>query len=671
MKYILLTFSITLHILLIAQVTADAGPDKQICLGDTLKVTGSGLNSGDTGSYQWKDLNNNIVMSNSASLIVKITAMAQRSYELTVNRLHNTVNYSDKDTFILNVVSLPTFIFKGIPPRCYDDGAINLTYGIIATAVQGNDTSKKFYDLRYYQRFKNPGWITGGPIGTAPHIYNYPKFITNAQVPSTGLRDTICYDFTDVNGCYNYECKPVRINPNPEVQVVGGMYCQLAGPVKLDNLVQVPSNKTGGIQSWRCLDVPQGSGVDKNSIISQTSSPVTYSMDPGLPGENNKTGDYILEYCFKNPITACQRCDTTTVKVIRLPEVEFDTIPGQCINGPLLALDSFVHDKTTGKRLNGAWQCVEYGGSRDLSNPNVKNAINNSVKSQKYFDPKTIGNGGNYLLKLIDLSSGCPVSDSINVIVNGLPLVSLDVPDSVCLHSGQYQLLSNYPTNDTSGFWLGESVSADGKLNSDNYNLGTDYSKTVKTRFIYKHPLTNCTNTDSAYVTVIKRPVFKLLQIIQPNSRFIVDFAVIDSNMNLSNFKWLWDFSNGSTSMVRAPKGNIYLDSGTFTVYLTLDNGLCKTKDSVTFQLNYKTSSINDVHMLHRVYPNPVNSELSVNLPVDGTLYLYDINGKLLLTEEVISNNTEQIDMRHMEKGVYLLVFRNEETNFYIKVIRE
>jgi len=70
--------------------------------------------------------------------------------------------------------------------------------------------------------------------------------------------------------------------------------------------------------------------------------------------------------------------------VIRLPEIKFTGMPKRCINDPLLALDSFVVDKNTGNRFPfGTWETIEYGGSRDLSNPNVAPKILNSIKGKK------------------------------------------------------------------------------------------------------------------------------------------------------------------------------------------------------------------------------------------------------------------------------------------------
>jgi len=53
-------------------------------------------------------------------------------------------------------------------------------------------------------------------------------------------------------------------------------------------------------------NLPSGSGVDPASIVNENTlyTPSRWEMDPGLEGENQKTGAYYVEYCFKDGFTA-------------------------------------------------------------------------------------------------------------------------------------------------------------------------------------------------------------------------------------------------------------------------------------------------------------------------------------------------------------------------------
>lgn len=644
-----------------AQIKANAGADQSICRLDTLKITGSGLNKGDTGSYQWKDLSTNTVISNTSSLNVRITSATAKMYELTVTKKAYNGVFTSKDSFNLHVNELPSFKFNAIASRCFDEGCLDLTAANSALAMPGNKGG-----LRYFQKNKNPSWITG----SSPYVYCLK--LSNNSIPISGFRDTFCYDYTDSNGCYNYECKFLRFYQTPVVQLNSASVCQANGAFELGKLISAPvnSNRPGGIESFKVLEAPAGSGVNLNTVITidTKTNPYLYYLDIGAQNEPKKRGSYKIEYCFKNPLTACQKCDTSIVNVINLPEIEFDTIPDFCMNGAMVNLDSFVRDSFTGKRLSGGeWKCVEYGGSRNSQNNQVKNALDNSVWLKQYFVPKT--GSGQYLLKYTNNSGGCIITDSVEIIVNGLPQIQLDPLDSICNSSGSIQLTSNYAANDTNSVWIGKYVQG-GYINTNAINLGSSSSITEKYYFVYRNPITNCSNIDSITTTIIKKPEFKVNYNLQGNSKYNVDFNIVDSNMTLSSLNWLWYFGNGDTSTQKYPKGIYYKDSGDYTAILTIDNGICSYTDSVNFKLNKVISSVNSIKKLINLYPNPTNGELSVNVPITGELKLYDIEGKLLLTKDIEAFQSNVINLSNFSEGVYFISIENNDQQYWTKVIR-
>lgn len=490
-------------------VVAIAKPNREICINDTLKVSGKRRPLGYTRQISWRDIGSGVTLANDSAFKLKITTMAIRDYEMYLKVNQSGHVCEDKDTFTLIVNALPTFSFAGLPPRCYADGAINLTQNAIAKAFSG-DKSVTESDIRYFQQYKKPSWVTGGPVGVNTYVYDFPKFIKNEQVPKAGLRDTICYEYRDYKGCYNKECKPTRLNPNPDVLLKEGTFCQKAGLITLDKLVVRPFSKVGGIQAFRVLDVPNGSGVDPTAIswVDYAQTPNITVMDPGQEGENEKTGTYVIEYCFKDAITGCQTCDTTDIFVIRLPEIQFSGLPKQCINDPLLTLDSFVNDRNTGRRFpEGFWETLEYGGSRDLSNPNVEPKIKNSTVMQKYFDPKW--GAGQYLLKLTDTSSGCPVSDSTEILVNGLPIIQINVPDTVCSSSAPFALNNILPAGPV-GTWSGTGVS--GRDFNPSVSAKTkQYEGPIMLKFAFTNPLTGCSASDSQSLLIQSQPEINII----------------------------------------------------------------------------------------------------------------------------------------------------------------
>jgi gliding motility-associated-like protein len=467
-------------------VVAIAKPNREICIFDTLKVKANRKPLGYTRLIIWKDISSGNIMSNDSSFKLKINNLNTLNYEMYLQVNQGGVVCEDRDTLTVTINNLPSFKFNNIPPRCYIDGAINLTMSNVALAKSGDGTQQTT-NIRYFQN-KKPSWVTGGPVGVNTFTYDYPKFITNSQVPKTGLVDTICYDYRDYKGCYNKECKTIKLYPNPSVDIVDKTHCQSAGLLTLDNLIKLPSVKIGGIQTFTCISGP--TALDSLALISTISPaatfPVTYTFDPGTELEPERTGEYRIQYCYQDAITGCKSCDTATIKVIKLPVIQFEPFPRICINDNPIVLDSFAFDKNNNTRFVGNWKTLEYGRSRVLPNPK----ITNSIPDQKHFYPSY--GPGIFLIKLSDNSSGCLVEDSIEIAVNGLPIIQLDNPDIVCSSSSPFTLNNQVPSGNV-GKWSGFGV------------IGRDFDPSIspktkqfefwfKVRFDYTNPLTGCSN---------------------------------------------------------------------------------------------------------------------------------------------------------------------------------
>jgi hypothetical protein len=87
-------------------------------------------------------------------------------------------------------------------------------------------------------------------------------------------------------------------------------------------------------------------------------------------------------------------------------------------------------------------------------------------------------------------------------------------------------------------------------------------------------------------------------------------------------------------------------------------------------------SSVDDLPGVPNVniHPVPATDMLSVdilNMP-DKQFFIsiFDITGSLILTREIQSNKNE-IDIQHLEKGIYLVRIYNEVTSNAYKVIVE
>jgi hypothetical protein len=75
-----------------------------------------------------------------------------------------------------------------------------------------------------------------------------------------------------------------------------------------------------------------------------------------------------------------------------------------------------------------------------------------------------------------------------------------------------------------------------------------------------------------------------------------------------------------------------------------------------------------------KVYPNPVQSTLTVEVPFslqDGSIELFDALGRKVYSNSTRSVSRIQIPMESIPAGIYQVIYRNSEGTFAAKVIRE
>jgi len=651
------------------QVQANAGSDREICHGDTLKVVGTGLGANDTGNYVWRNITSNSVVSTSSSFNLRLFSSSNGNlFELKVTKNAYNGTFISYDTFKLTVNPLPTFDYKGVPPICFSDCPKLLSYNV-AIGIAGYDPSIRDSSLTFYQK-KSPMWISGSGTASAPNYYNFCGYISNSQVPSSGARDTICFEYKDPKGCYANSCKSVRINPNPIVELKDFVGCRKAGDPYLSNMVVKPFIKTGGIQSFRCLSVPNNLNVNKDTMVRTVNGGSVQHYLKIDKNDSNYSGDYTIEYCFQDALTGCKSCDTATVTLIKLPVIKFSNMPKQCINFPLLELDSFVKDGNTGKHYkNGTWSTVEFSGSRDMSNSNIANKINNSIKSQKKFDPSY--GPGQYLVKFQDVSSGCLVEDSVEVLVNGLPIIKIDLPDTVCSNAGNITLNNEIPAGNV-GKWTGPGVSGN-TFNPNVSNKQKYIEGPFKIKFEYTNPLSGCTASDSESILVQSMPTYtKGVVVARRNGTFIANAGLVNLNfIDTTKSRGNWSFDNGKYSNYFNSGWVSYADSGWHKAYVTSKVANCNIFDSVEFKFDYKTLGVHDIKYRFAMYPNPANNVLNVVTENDAELELVDMNGRSVLSSIISAGMPQFIDISNLAKAQYFVIIRSEGITIRERLIKQ
>jgi hypothetical protein len=118
--------------------------------------------------------------------------------------------------------------------------------------------------------------------------------------------------------------------------------------------------------------------------------------------------------------------------------------------------------------------------------------------------------------------------------------------------------------------------------------------------------------------------------------------------------EWYWDFGDGRSSTERYP-WHRYDQGGTYEVCLTVSNE--NSSNTTCRTLVIGTSSTEDAPQPDiTLYPNPVQDNLLVILgdyiPVQGNMYLYDSQGRLVRTERIYYG-WNSIDVSQLYSGIY------------------
>jgi hypothetical protein len=86
--------------------------------------------------------------------------------------------------------------------------------------------------------------------------------------------------------------------------------------------------------------------------------------------------------------------------------------------------------------------------------------------------------------------------------------------------------------------------------------------------------------------------------------------------------------------------------------------------------LSNEDFALNDKNIL--LYPNPANNILNYSTSNDVSfddLTITDVFGKLILTNKFTAG-TNQVDVSHLQSGVYFVRFSNSETSVVKKFIK-
>ena len=401
------------------------------------------------------------------------------TYTVTVDGCTTT------DTLEIIVNDLPVITFAAAGPFCSTDAAVTLT----ATPAMGT--------------FSGTG-ISGDQFDPA--------------LANIGANE-VTYTVTDANGCENSETISINVNATPEPQI---------SPVA-DVCLDAPSfflsaSPAGGIFS--------GTGVDEGLF------------DPAVAG----VGDFEIIYGLPSA-DGCFGADTITITVKPVPEPVITMVDPLCVDADPITLIASIAGGTfegDGAEADGSFNPAVAGAGTTTITYTVEvdgcsatttlDIVVNPLAEITFpevaalcvdaapitlsatpaggtfsgtgvdatgltFDPALAAIGDNIITYEFTDANGCVNSAEIDIIVNPLPVVTVDALGPLCV-DGNVEELTASPTG---GVFTGPGVVDDTLFNPALANVGAN-----EVIYTFTNPTTGCIGSDTIEIMVDELPVVSI-----------------------------------------------------------------------------------------------------------------------------------------------------------------
>ncbi len=167
---------------------------------------------------------------------------------------------------------------------------------------------------------------------------------------------------------------------------------------------------------------------------------------------------------------------------------------------------------------------------------------------------------------------GCSGTDTVNVSVNPLPVITTGLPINLCQNASPIQLTGATPIG---GTWSGAGVTSGGLFNPGSQPVGT-----INLTYTYTNPITNCVNSGSQTINIIAPPVISITSpIFICNTPGLVNLNTVAAPSPAGG-AWFGPFISGGQNFNPVAAG-----TGIFTVYYTYQ-GANTCADTVPMIIN-------------------------------------------------------------------------------------
>ncbi len=449
--------------------------DSVICAGDCITFTGTAATNVD--HYQW--IFNGGTPSSDTVKQVSVCYSTPGTYSVTLIES----NQSGSDTIVkqnfITVHVLPSVSLTAVDSVCINSGDVLLT---------------------------------GNPVGGT---YNGLHVTDSLFSPVSAGNFNVAYQYTDNNGCINFDSEPIVVNALPTVTLStpddticangssvllnatpsGGIF---SGAAIIDSTFNPALTGPGNFTSYYNYTDGNGCSNVDSVIITVLDTPVVTILTAGAFCKNegavslsatpsggiysgngvsgntldplvSDTGTILINYIYTD-INGCTSGDTALIRINEFPNVSISGDDSVCINDAAQILTGFP----TGGVFSGA--------------------ISDSL-----FSPASLGSGSFTVYYSYTNSFGCSDIDSLHILVSDLPVIAFNIPDSICVNENQV-VLDALPIGGTfSGIGVSGNLFSTGVSGTGSFYIYYQYTA-----------LSGCTNIDSTLITVLPLPAVLL-----------------------------------------------------------------------------------------------------------------------------------------------------------------
>ncbi|MFL2585924.1 MAG: lectin-like domain-containing protein [Parvicellaceae bacterium] len=382
--------------------TIEAGPEQNICIGDSTSVIASGT----AINYSW---NNGI----SDGVLFQVNQT--QNYILSGTDANNCTN---TDTVTVNAIPLPIIDAGNDLTICSGDSIqLNASGGDVYiwtpnTAISDNNISNPFVnpiiDIQYFLNGTDSNGCSnidsiGITIDVLPAItISNDTAICIGDTINISANGGVNYEWLNLDFINNTTISNPNIWPNASstypVKVTGGNNCFDTAEINI-TVNPLPTIFAGNEQNICFGD---------STFLIASGSANSYSWDNGvLDGVSfqvNQTLDYILTGIDLN---SCINSDTVTINSLDLPTIDAGSAQTIC--------------------FGDSAQIIASGGTTYLWTPNI-NITDNTIENPFVF-PST---DTNYFVIGTD-TNGCQNNDSVSISINSLPTIVISNDTSICI----------------------------------------------------------------------------------------------------------------------------------------------------------------------------------------------------------------------------------------------